>query len=115
MFRVAVARDLEPSDALPTFEEFAPAVDEPLRPFWGEVGLTSQGLCLVRLARYEEARQVMQRHPGQLMKAIPTDHYERRLYLKTLVEIHDGLGQPEKRAEYQALLREAEEADEASE
>ena len=63
------------------------------------------------LGRFEEAEQLMRRHPGKLMDAIAPDHYERRLYLETLAEMYVGLGQPEKAAEYRALLREAEGAE----
>jgi hypothetical protein len=39
------------------------------------------------------------------MAALPEAHFERRLHLSTLVDIHEGLGQPEVAAEYRALLR----------
>jgi hypothetical protein len=41
------------------------------------------------------------------MDAAPAYHYERRLYLETLIEMHEGLGEPEKAAEYRELLGEA--------
>jgi hypothetical protein len=66
-------------------------------------------MCLVRLGQFDKAEQVMQQHSGRLIEAIPLDHYERRLYLNTWLEIYEGLGQSEKAAQYRALLREAEE------
>jgi hypothetical protein len=77
-------------------------------PFFEELALTTKAFCLVRLGRYDEAERVMQQLPGKLMKALPEDHYERRLYNQALAEMYEGLGQPEKAAQYRALLREAE-------
>ena len=103
---------MDPEDALPTIEEFV-AETQPIQPQVWEVALTAQALCLVRLGRYEDAQQVMQRHPGKFMNAIAPNHYERRLYLNTLVEIYEGLDEPEKAAEYRALVRKAEQRDDA--
>jgi tRNA A-37 threonylcarbamoyl transferase component Bud32/tetratricopeptide (TPR) repeat protein len=110
-----LAGELGAEEALPILEDFAPSLADPIRPFSSEMSLTAQGLCLVYLGRYEEAAQVMQRHPGELMEAIAQHHYERRLYLNTLTALYEGLGQAEKATEYRALLGEAESADEASE
>jgi tetratricopeptide (TPR) repeat protein len=99
----------EPAEALDVFRAFVAKTTEPMQRFWGEMALTAQALCLARLGRYEEAERVMRRHPGELMDAIAPDHYERRLYLNTWVEIYEGLGDAEKAAEYWALLRAAEE------
>jgi tetratricopeptide (TPR) repeat protein len=107
--RLLMAR-IEPQEALPVFEESVRAYTEPMRSYLGEVSLTAYALCLARLGRYEEAEAQMQRHPGDLMAALPEHHYERRLHLQTLAEIHEGLGEPEKAAEYRAMLREAEES-----
>ena len=71
--------------------------------------------CLVRLGLFQEADVVMHRATGRLAAAVSQGHFERRLYLNTLVAVHEGLGQPEKAAEYRALLREADGADEAGE
>ena len=70
--------------------------------------MTALARCLVDLGKFDEADAVMQRNPGRLAGAVSTDHYERRLYLATLAKIYEGLDQPEKAAEYHALLREAE-------
>ncbi len=77
--------------------------------------MSSASRCLVELGEYEEADVVMQQNPGRLVKAIPPHHYERLLYHDTLAKIHEGLGRPEKAAEYRAMVREAEGADEAGE
>ncbi|MHC4080278.1 MAG: serine/threonine protein kinase [Planctomycetota bacterium] len=98
---------LDAGQALPIFEDFVTAHTEPMRFVLGEIGLTSLARCLVHLGRFEEARQVMNRHPGRFMDAAPAYHYERRLYLETLIEMHEGLGEPEKAAEYRELLGEA--------
>ncbi len=106
---------LEPQEALPVFKEAVQAYTEPMRSHLGEMSLTAYASCLVRLGRYEEAEIQMQRHPEDMMAAISAHHYERRMHLQTLAEMHEGLGQPAKAAEYRALLRQAEAADEASE
>jgi hypothetical protein len=82
--------NLGADEAVPVFERFVAVHSEPMRPVFGEIGLTSLALCLARLGRFEDARQVMDRHPAKLMDAIPADHYERRLYLETLVLIDGG-------------------------
>ena len=71
--------------------------------------ITAQAMCLVRLGRYEKAEQVMRKHPGWLMAALPTEHYEQQIHFWTLAEMYEGLGEPEKAAEYWVLLRKAEE------
>jgi tetratricopeptide (TPR) repeat protein len=99
---------LDAGQALPIFEAFVADNTEPMRYYFGEIGLTSLAQCLVRLGRFQDARLVMDRHPGRMMDAIPPHHYERRLYLETLIEMHEGLDEPEKAEEYRELLREAE-------
>ncbi len=75
-----------------------------------ELARATQANCLARLRRYDEAKGVMQERRLRILGALPAGHFERRLYLQTLAEISEGLGQPEKAAEYRALLREAEPA-----
>jgi hypothetical protein len=82
---------LDATEALPVFERFVTATTEPMQPLHGEIGLTALAQCFVRLGRFEDARQVMDRHPARLMDAVPIDHYERQLYDRTLVEIDEGL------------------------
>ncbi|MHC4970695.1 MAG: hypothetical protein ACYTF4_19055, partial [Planctomycetota bacterium] len=72
------------------------------------LGLTALARCLVDLGEYEKADALMQQNPGRLTDAVSKDHFERRLYLNTLVDMYEGLGRPERAAEYRALLREAE-------
>ncbi|MHC4064553.1 MAG: protein kinase domain-containing protein [Planctomycetota bacterium] len=99
---------MTPAEALPFLQAF---VDIDFSSWSREFGIPVTGWCLVQLGRYEEAERLMQRCPGRLANAVPDNHFERRLYLNTLAEIYEGLGQPEKVAGYRALLREAEEVD----
>jgi len=62
----------------------------------GEMMSTALAQCLVRLGRFEDAEATMQRNLGRLVEAIAPEHFERRLYLNTLAEIHKGLGQHDK-------------------
>ncbi|MHC4219822.1 MAG: protein kinase domain-containing protein [Planctomycetota bacterium] len=101
---------ITPAEALPIVEKFVRD-----RPWPTEFGIPATAWCLVKLGRYDEADQLMQRCPGRLAEGVPHDHFERRLYLETQLGIYEGLGRREKAAEYRALLREAESADEASE
>ncbi|MHC4216841.1 MAG: protein kinase domain-containing protein [Planctomycetota bacterium] len=106
--RVRLLRgEIDAAEALPLVERFVNVNTDPMNPFYGEAGLTAQALCLVRLGRFVEARAVMDRHPQQLIEAVAEDHHERRLHLRTLAEMYEGLGEPEKAAKYQVLLREA--------
>ncbi|MHC4140349.1 MAG: protein kinase domain-containing protein [Planctomycetota bacterium] len=106
---------LAPADALATIEDCTPRlVDWDPRAF-GEMAQVTHALCLVRLKRFEEADRQAEQIEGAFVDAIAPDHYERRLYFQMLAELYEGLDQPEKAAEYEALLREAEPADRASE
>jgi tetratricopeptide (TPR) repeat protein len=109
--RVRLLRgQIDAAEALPFVKRFVKVNTNPMNPFYGETGLTAQTLCLVRLGRFDEAKAIMDRHPQQLIAAVAEDHHERRLHLRTLAEMCDGLGQPEKAAEYRALLRQATDA-----
>jgi hypothetical protein len=100
--------ELSPADALPTIQQAAPLIVEWDPDGFGEMALIAKALCLARIERFEEAKRTVGRIEGVLMDAISPDHHERRLYLRTRVEIHEGLGEPDRAAEYRALLREAE-------
>ncbi|MHC4216998.1 MAG: serine/threonine protein kinase [Planctomycetota bacterium] len=93
---------LAPAEVLLVAEELVRSA-----PGWIELGMTTQALCLVRLGRYEEATVVMDGHPHRFLGALAEGHYERRLHLRTLAEMYEGLGEPEKAKEYRALLGEA--------
>jgi tetratricopeptide (TPR) repeat protein len=95
--------DITAEEALPAIERMVKVNTDPMAPFHGEVGLTAQILCLARLGRFDEARQVLARHPQELMEALPADHFERRLHFQALEEMYKGLGEPEKAAQYRAL------------
>jgi tetratricopeptide (TPR) repeat protein/predicted Ser/Thr protein kinase len=110
-----LTEQVKPQEALPDFEKAVRAYTDPMRSHLGEMSLTAYASCLVQLGRYAEAEAQMLRHPEDMMSALPAHHYERRLHLRTLAEIYEGLGQPEKAAAYRALLREGESADETSE
>jgi tetratricopeptide (TPR) repeat protein len=100
-----------PEEALPIVEKFVEVNTNPVRTWHGEWGLTTKAYCLVQLGRYGEAREVVEQHPEKLIEALPAGHFERRLHFQALAEMYEGLGQPDKVAEYRALLREAEGAD----
>jgi non-specific serine/threonine protein kinase/serine/threonine-protein kinase len=99
---------ISPEQARPVLERFVEANTNPLALVRGELGLTALARCLVDLGEYEKADALMQQNPGRLTDAVSKDHFERRLYLNTLVDMYEGLGRPERAAEYRALLREAE-------
>jgi tetratricopeptide (TPR) repeat protein len=103
--------DMRAEEALPAIERMVAVNTDPMIPVWGEVGLTAKMFCLVRLGRFDEAQQVLERHPQEFMEAMPEDHFERRLHHRALAEMYQGLGQPERAAEYRALLREVEGAE----
>jgi tetratricopeptide (TPR) repeat protein len=100
--------DMTAEEALSAIERMVEVNTDPMAPVWGEVSLTAKMFCLVRLGRFDEAQQVFGRHPQEFMEAMPVDHFERRLHHRALAEMYEGLGEPEKAAEYRALLREAE-------
>ncbi|MHC4304211.1 MAG: serine/threonine protein kinase [Planctomycetota bacterium] len=91
---------LDPAEVLPVAEELARTSRG-----WVELGLTTQALCLVQIGRYEEAKVVMDGHPNKFLAALGGGHYERRLHYLALAEMYEGLGEPQKAAEYRALLR----------
>ncbi|MHC4220525.1 MAG: tetratricopeptide repeat protein, partial [Planctomycetota bacterium] len=99
---------ISPEQARPVIERFVEANTKPLTLIQGELGLTALARCLVDLGEYEEADAVMQQNPGRLANAVSNDHFERRLYLETLITINDGLSRSEKVAEYRGQMREAE-------
>ncbi|MHC4140528.1 MAG: serine/threonine protein kinase [Planctomycetota bacterium] len=99
---------ISPEQARPVIERFVEANTNPLTLVQGELGLTALARCLVDLGEYEQADVVMQQNPGRLTDAVSTDHFERRLYLETLLAINEGLGRTAKTTEYRALLRKAE-------
>ncbi|MHC4137625.1 MAG: protein kinase domain-containing protein [Planctomycetota bacterium] len=96
-------------EALPFVERYVERNTDPIKLFHGEWGLTTKAYCLVRLGRFDEAREVMEQHPEEFIDALPPGHFERRLHFQTLAEMYEGLGQPQQATEYRALLREAEE------
>jgi tetratricopeptide (TPR) repeat protein len=72
------------------------------------------GVCLLRMARYADAEPYLGAAYEQFGVGAGWDTEELDV-LSALVELYDAWGKPEKAAEYRALLREAESADEASE
>jgi serine/threonine protein kinase len=100
---------IDPEQALPFVEKYVEANTNPVKLFHGEWGLTTKAYCLVQLGRYDEALEVMEQHPEELIDALPPGHFERRLHFRTLAEMYEGVGEAEKAAEYRAQLRKAEE------
>lgn len=99
--RVRLLRgQLSPQEALPAIDAFVAAKEKTHYSTFYGLGLTAKMLCLVRLGRYAEAEALVPELPDELMKAMPRDHYERRLYRSTLGELYEGLGDREKAAEY---------------
>jgi non-specific serine/threonine protein kinase/serine/threonine-protein kinase len=99
--------ELSAADARPLIEQLVERSTKPMIPILGELGLTALARCLVDLGEYEQADTLMQQNPGRLAAAVSTDHYERRLYLATLVAIKEGLGESDKAEEFRDLLRKA--------
>ncbi len=104
--------EMAPDEALPVVMNY---VREEPSELFADMAHTTHAMCLVRLKRFEEAERQAEQIEGAFMDAIAPDHYERQLYFQMLTELHDGLDQSAQAAEYRALLREAESADEASE
>ncbi|MHC4216840.1 MAG: serine/threonine protein kinase [Planctomycetota bacterium] len=90
-------------EALPLVESQVKRHTNPIHLFYGEWSLTTKAYCLVQLRRYDEALEVMKQHPEKLIDALPPGHFERRLHFRTLADMYEGLGEPEKAAGYRAL------------
>jgi tetratricopeptide (TPR) repeat protein len=91
-FLLARVRFLEgsigPSDLLPYVDAYlAGGIDH----YW-DCAVTARVLCFVRLGRFEDARAALGQLHGTPFDMIPSDHYEHRLHLATLVELYEGLG-----------------------
>jgi tetratricopeptide (TPR) repeat protein len=92
--------ELSPQEALPVIEAFVAAKEKTYYSTFYGLGLTAKMLCLIRLGRFTDAEALVPELPDELMKAMPRDHHERRLYRATLVELYEGLGDHEKADEY---------------
>ena len=94
--------DITPEEALPILQRYVEAQTDPMQPVMGDMGLTALAQCLVRLDRFEDADDAMQRNPGEFTAAVAPDHFEERLHRDTLNAIEQGLN----RAEQAVLSRE---------
>jgi hypothetical protein len=95
---------LSPQEALPVIDAFVAAKERTYHATFYGLGLTAKMLCLVRLGRFAEAEALVPELPDELMQVLPRDHYERRLFRATLVELYEGLGDDEKATEFRKSL-----------
>ncbi len=64
-----------------------------------------EGLCRFRMGRYEEAERAFQAAYSGFRDVLGEDHIRTTHVVRSLMELYETWGKPEKAAEYRALLQ----------